>query len=211
MSQALTFDPATHTYRLGSLVLPSVTEILGAVGVRNSFAGVDPDVLERKRQLGHAVHAAAHYDDDGELEVGSLHPEVLDYLEGWRAFRADYGFLPAVLETALHDPRQLVGGTLDRAGVFNKFPGVSPDELHVVDLKCGDPNDAAAQWQIPAYASMLADSLGRADILTRPTYAVQLFPHDYKVHRYPNTLRSYREFCAFVTTFRCHYDRRPRR
>jgi hypothetical protein len=220
---ALRFDEATHTYTLGQLVLPSVTQILKATGVSTDFDRlVEEGKLTRaqlleKRELGRAAHMAAHYYDEGSLRPGTVDPRVEPYLEGWIKFREVTGFKPAILETALHHPGLLVSGTLDRAGRFERFEGCKPFDLYVVDIKLGDPEDAAAQWQTAAYAGLLQANLEKSQggpvdpmwLSVRPRFSVRLRDTGtYDLKRYDNQVTDWQEFCQFVTTYRRQAVRR---
>src|SRR5207248_265963 len=112
-----------------------------------------------KRDVGRAAHVATHYFDEGTLDPRSVDPRVDGYLQAWIDFRESTGFVPVLLETPLHHPGLLFAGTIDRAGFFSKFDGCDPRQLFTVDIKCGDPGDAAAQWQTAAYAELLGVSL----------------------------------------------------
>lgn len=210
MTTGMQFDVAAHRYTFGSLELPSVTQILKRVGVSRRWDDIPREVLETKRALGQAVHAAAHYYDEGTLDPQTLDPRVEPYLQAWIDFRDRTGFTPALLETPLQHSGLLIAGTIDRAGYFAKFEGAAPTDLHTVDLKCGDPEDAGARWQTAAYAEMLSVSLAPTSpfheplqLRIRPRYSVQLLATGrFKLHAYRDTLQDWLEFSHFVTTFR---------
>jgi hypothetical protein len=147
---AFHFDPVEHRYTLGGMVLPSVTQILAPI--KPDFSMVSADVLERKRQLGQAVHAACELDDDGDLDEGETDPLVLAYLQGWRKFRADTGALVLENERQLFHPTLMYAGTLDRSVSVN-------GETWLVDLKTVYPNP------VPSFGVQLAgyDLLRQAD------------------------------------------------
>ena len=60
-ARALTVDEASHTYRFGGALVPGVTCILRPLA---NFAGIPPDVLEAKANLGRRVHFACQLDDE---------------------------------------------------------------------------------------------------------------------------------------------------
>lgn len=210
MTQGLVFDGATHRYTFGGLALPSVTHILKRVGVSRRWDDIPREILEAKRLLGQAVHVAAHYYDEGTLDPQTLDPRVEPYLQAWIDFRDRTGFTPALLETPLQHPGLLIAGTIDRAGYFAKFADADPADLHTVDLKCGDPEDAGARWQTAAYAELLSVSLAPTSSFHQPLklrmlprYSVQLLATGkFKLHAYRETLQDWLEFSHFVTTFR---------
>lgn len=222
VARAVAYDPNGHRYTAGASALDHVTGILRGVGVSVDFerlvaeGKVTAAQLEEKRALGQAAHAATHYYDDNTLVAGSVDPRVEPYLQAWMHFRQVTGFVPALLETALWHPGLLIGGTLDRAGTFTSFVDADPRDLHTVDIKLGEPDDAAARWQTAAYAEFLALSLApgfpgldNIKMRMRKRYSVQLLPSGhYKLHVYADVINDWLEFCAFVTTFRRQAVRR---
>lgn len=229
---ALHFDEPTHVYRVGIVPVPSVTQVLRDAGISTNFQQLVEDgklsqtQLQEKREVGRAVHVATHYYDLGELKPGTIDPRVDPYLQAWISFREVTGFKPYVLETFLHHPGYLVAGMLDRAGRFERFEDLKPFDLHIVDIKTGDPEDAAADWQTAAYAELLAQNLepdspgGPCDPLwlrVRPRYSVQLLDTGhYKLTRYPKDPKDdaghqqtrWRQFASFLETVRCQRGRR---
>lgn len=217
------FDAGPHRYSAGATELPGVTTVLKQTGVSMDFerlvveGKLTAEELEEKRALGQAVHAACHYYDEGTLVAGSVDARVEPGLQAWISFRADTGFTPALYETVLWHPGLMFAGTPDRFGLFHNFAQARPRDLHNVDIKLGDPEDAGAEWQTAAYAALLAISLSMrspwysALVGALPTYSVQLLPTGrYKLHRYDDTLRRFSEFCSFLTTFRRQHARRQK-
>lgn len=214
-ARGIRFEPGPHRYYSGAAPLLGVTSVLRAVGVSLDFerlvaAGhLTALQLAEKREIGRAAHVATHFYDEGTLQASSVDPRVEPYLQSWIGFRQATGFEPALLETVLWHPGVFLGGQIDRAGKFTGFEGCDPRDLYTVDIKLGDPDDAGAQWQTAAYATMLSLSLRPTSgwyspfLGTRPRYSVRLLPNGhYKLHAYPNTLRDWTEFTHFVTTVR---------
>jgi len=173
-----TFDEIGHLYRdAEGIVVPSVTQALKASGLIN-FDGINPQVLERKRQLGVLVHKAAELYDRGEsLEEFEIPELVTEYLEGYINFRFDCGFVSTLIEERqLGEIHGMVFGMQpDRAGLIN-------DALHVLELKCGSATHPAWGVQLAAYAT---GKYGRGTKVKRA--AVQLglqFPRGYQLHSY---------------------------
>lgn len=221
-AQALRFYPEPHTYQVGMTELPSVTGILRATGISLDFVRLVAEgkltawQLEEARAIGTAVHMATHFYDEGTLEAGTVDPRAEQGLQNWIDWRELTGFVPVLLETPLHHPGLLVGGTLDRAGYFTKFEGWQRHDLVVVDLKWGDPENAGAQWQTAAYAEFLSLALAPrspwatsiAGFRLRPRYSVHLKGAKAKLNRYDDTLRDWVDFQQFVTTYRRQIGRR---
>ena len=83
---ALTFDEATHTYRVGGRVVPSVTQVIREVLAPDEYAGIPAHVLDHAAQRGRAVDRMIELDLAAELDPDSLHPELLPYWRAWQAF-----------------------------------------------------------------------------------------------------------------------------
>ena len=105
----LIYTDHDHTYRINGAILPSVTHILEATGLSPVYTG-DPWYGER----GTAVHAATWMDDQGILDESTVDPRIVGYVEAWRRFRRESGFVPIGGETPLHHPLYRYAGTPDR-------------------------------------------------------------------------------------------------
>lgn len=124
----LTFDEATHTYRYGDVVVPNVTRILDPL---TDWSRIRPDVLERKRQIGTAVHKACELDDLGTLDDESVDPLIRGYLNAYRKFTREMRPQWYAIEERLFHNMHQYAGTLDRYGTVL-------DEESLVDIKSGD-------------------------------------------------------------------------
>ena len=179
----LVFEEETHRYMLDGRELPSVTQVLADNGLRNSFLNVRPDVLERARQRGAAVHAATHYHDEGDLNESTVDPVVAPYLEAWKAFLKERQVEILALEQRIADPLYGVCGTIDRIA---RAPGVRGEI--VIDIKSGDASGVA--YQLAAYkhlAANLKPLVTNGFILNR--WAVHLHPD----RAVPYTVTAYRD------------------
>ena len=128
----LTLDEATHTYRLGDRVLPSVTQITATIA---PLFGSPRGVLEAKADLGTAVHLATQFYDEGDLDRDSLPAVVLPYLDAYVRFRQETGFKPIAVEEKVFSELYGFAGTLDRVGEFTKLKGGRRASRAIVDLK----------------------------------------------------------------------------
>ena len=122
----LTFDEATHTYRLDGTVLPSVTTILKAEGFVDTSR-----YTEYGRDRGTKVHRAIHLYDDGELDEDSLDPALRPYLEGWIRFKQESGFEVIESEGRHASEAYQFAGTLDKLGTWK------PNTPVIIDIKTG--------------------------------------------------------------------------
>lgn len=197
-STDLAFDAGAHTYTLpdGTRV-PSVTQILRATGVSTDFEALpNRDAIARKRDLGVAVHADCHAFDDDDLAWASVHPDVLPYVEAWAIFREHKRLTPIVRERAVYHPILRYAGTLD--GIFEQAGCPVPI---LIDIKCGDPEQAGARYQTEAYRAAYATAHPAFAAVER--WSVQLTPE----RRVPYVITPYADWQdaevwrAIVTTF----------
>lgn len=114
MVAGLAFDETAHRYTHNGVVVPGVTSVLN--NTLDSFACVSPEILERARVLGQAVHKATALYDLDDLVIESVDLLVLPYLEAWMKFRRETGFSPDAIEERVFHPRHFYAGTFDRAG-----------------------------------------------------------------------------------------------
>lgn len=117
----LDFDAVTHTYRIGGVRVPSVTQVC-KVASGNEYAQIPRDVLERKRAIGVALHAAIWLDHTGVLDIDSIDPAVAPYFAAWQDFVARTGFVTRLGETQLGSQRFGYAGTLDLYGIIDGTP-----------------------------------------------------------------------------------------
>lgn len=143
----LTFDEATHTYRLGGQVVPSVTQLLKPIAP--DFAGIPPAVLEAKRQLGQEVHFACQLDDEDDLDEDTVPEAVEPYLQAWRKFKADTGAEVLVNERKLAHPTLRYAGTLDR------LVRVRAGGVYLIDLKTSVSMSSHFGVQLAGYQLLL--------------------------------------------------------
>lgn len=191
---AFTFDEAAHVYRDDNgMVVPSVTQCLKAVGLI-SFDGINPAILERKRQLGTLVHKVTELYDRGEdLADYEIPDQVMEYARGYFTFCTDCNFVPSIVEA-----RQLAslygmpfGMQPDRVGEINGVP-------HILELKCGAQKHPAWGAQLAGYGAGLYGprrSLARVALQLGPQ-----FPRGYKLHPYddPTDFRAW-DSALFLT------------
>ena len=140
MSQ-LTFDAASHTYKLAGKPIPGVTTILQPL---SNFDFVKPEVLAAAQQFGTAVHLACELWDRGTLDEAALDPALAPYLAGWKAFSAEHAVSWTRIEARVVNELHWYAGTLDREGKVDGKPAV-------VDIKSGAALYPATGPQLAAY------------------------------------------------------------
>lgn len=75
----LRFSPEDHRYFEGETELPSLSKILRLGGIAQDLSGVPPHVLERKKQIGTALHLAVELHLNDNLEDDSVDEQVRPY------------------------------------------------------------------------------------------------------------------------------------
>ena len=115
-----TFDPIGHLYTIDGRPVPSVTQVLSSTGILPSFSMVDKVLLERKRQIGVALHAALHYLQQGDLDESTVDERVKPRLDAYRLFVAETGFKPIDCELRIWPTvaGMQYAGTLDVTGTI---------------------------------------------------------------------------------------------
>jgi hypothetical protein len=113
-NNGLVLEKSSHIYRLEGSILPGISGIIKAAGL------VDTKwFTEYSREKGSAVHLACQLYDENDLDEATLDPVIIPYLEGWKQFRSDTGFIPSIIERPLHSTIYRFAGTPDRAGIMN--------------------------------------------------------------------------------------------
>jgi hypothetical protein len=156
------FDEATHTYTLDGVKVPGVTSIIEPI--RPDFDRVPPDVLERKRALGTAVHLACELDDNDELE--SCDDVLQPYVQAWRRFKAEAGAVILANERRMPHLQLRYAGTIDRLALID-------GEAWLLDLKTSAGPHPSYGVQLAGYAELLAANDGPGTVKRRAS--VHLF------------------------------------
>jgi hypothetical protein len=144
----LTFDEATHVYRVRGAVVPGVTTILRPL---IDFSKIKPEVLEAKRDLGQRVHQACQFDDEGDLDESSIEHDVAPYFSAWRKFLAESGARVVHNEQQVYEPTLCYAGTLDNVLELQ-------GKRWLVDKKTSFAVPMSAGPQTAAYLRALGDS-----------------------------------------------------
>lgn len=167
----LDFEAATHTYRFGGKVLPSVSEILKPIV---DFSMVDPDVLEAAREFGQHVHLATHLFDTEQLEWSTLDPALVPYVEAWKQFIEDSGAVVIASEQPIVHQELGYAGMPDRVLSWK-------DRIVVPDLKATSVVPRSVGPQTAGYAKAYQSMHGVKKEPER--LCIHLKPGKYTVHR----------------------------
>ena len=106
----LTFEEASHTYRLDGLIIPSVTTLMKPLS-EAYYGGIDAKVLGRAADRGTSVHSAI--DLYCRFGIIDIEPELEGYFEAFKAWFKDYDVKPYATETRTYNKSLLYAGTVD--------------------------------------------------------------------------------------------------
>lgn len=155
-------DDEEHVYRFNGARVPGITSLMDAI---HSYDGVPEWVLERKAELGSHVHLATELYDTDDLSEETLSPDLVPYLEAWKAFRKDHGGRIHAVEPKLYHPRLGYAGQPDRC--------MEVDTPHdVVEIKTTSHLFNAVGVQLMAQKHLLEASMPGIHVGRR--FAVQL-------------------------------------
>lgn len=158
MREALLFDEASHTFTRGGVVVPSVTQCIGAAGLVNGYSTGAEWPRERGKRVHRAVHRLTTTSEDAAL--AELLPGDVPYFEA-----AQQWMLTAGVEVFASE--ELVDG-IDYAGWRDLRVKLRGYETPVVvDLKSG----ALPAWcglQLAAYAARLVPKHDRLAVRVLP-------------------------------------------
>ncbi len=116
--RVLSFEPATHEYRVDNVPVPSVTQLLDDAGLTPDYSVIPVPVLEHARKRGIHVDLACDLLDANDLDWRSVHPEALPFVEAWIRFREHEGYTPLAGQVPLYHPEYIYCGTPDSVGVL---------------------------------------------------------------------------------------------
>jgi hypothetical protein len=143
----LEFADLNHAYLLDGVRVPSVTQILQATGAMIDFSKIPQPILLAARDRGSAVHRAAHYWLEGDLDVVDFFatfPEYGGYLQSLMALFATGRLTTVACERRVASPLYGFAGTFDWVGLFD-------GKAALLDWATGAPSDVAKDLQTSAY------------------------------------------------------------
>jgi hypothetical protein len=161
--------------------IPGVTKIIADVGL-SDYSSINPGVLEYASQRGTYIHDATALYDQHDLDESKLDAALKPYLQAWKHFLADSGFVPELIEEQGFNDIYWYAGIVDRIGHLGR-------KKAVVDIKSG----VAMRWhgyQTCAYSMIFFPGMIplRLSVYLKPdgTYsikehAIQQFPGDKEI------------------------------
>lgn len=148
----LTFDHATHTYRLDDRLVPSVTQIVNSVRTERWT----PSDLQWYLERGKMVHRAIQLALDGTLDRCSVDHRILGRVAAAEKFVLDSAIEPTALEVQVFHPQYRYAGTAD--AIF-----VRANRRIVVDWK--GAYDKQSKLQVGLYSLASPDKISLAAIV----------------------------------------------
>jgi len=178
------FIPATHSYFVDDVLVPSVTQIL-----RPLMAHM-PDCPEAMGR-GTRAHAALHLYDEDKLDMSTVDADIQPFVNAYMAFKADSGVVIAASEKIVTS-RIGYAGTLDRIVFLN-------GHMAVLDIKCGEQLPSWVGLQLAGY-QIAASECG---VPTSKRFGLLLRPNgEYKLREFNDAL-DHDRFLAMLQTECC--------
>jgi hypothetical protein len=142
-------------YFYGKRKLPGISSRLELSGLKPKVE--DPsEAFVFAGERGTAVHRATELLDLGRLDPASVDPRIVGYVEAWRRFKAETGWINTELpEVVVADPDAGYATKVDRAGAMKG----KPEEIVVLNLKTGG-KQPWWKWQSAGEAQAFAITTG---------------------------------------------------
>lgn len=189
---ALTFDQAAHVYYWHGRPVPNVTRIIAPL---TDYSRIPPDVLERARQEGMAIHRMVELDCKDDLDLEALPAWMRPHHEAWCRFKAEAGFEPIAVEQPMYHPTLGYAGTPDLIGRAPRLKGVKGPLL--IDVKRSFFAGPAIGLQTAAYTVLWNDTEGQTAgrVPTNNRFGLQLRDDgSYRLEHYADD----EDFVAFL-------------
>jgi len=159
--QGYTFDPATHTHALNGVALPGVTSVL-----KTAHFVDDRWWNDNARDRGTYIHQCIQALHENDLDESRLLSEYAGYVEGYKTFLIEKGFIPTEVERPVCSVSRMFAGVLDLVGTFR-----GNLVLVLIDVKTGDPGEAV-KLQTAGYQFAYHEETG---VYVPERYSLQLF------------------------------------
>jgi len=140
-----TFDSESHTYRLGDVVLPSVSQIISHGGSATDYSHINKAILNRAAEIGNRTHEMiSAYHTKGSVLESNDEPVQL-YLDGYKKFIANNDIDVRESELRMYCECHMYAGTVDIVGILNGHDVI-------IDIKTtNSKNKPAWELQTAAY------------------------------------------------------------
>lgn len=209
----LTVDPVGHIYRYAGRRVDGVTTVLQELESLEDQAALiraiypdwfrDEDIpftsrrqfrekLEAAREFGTNVHAACHLWNINELDEESVDAPLIPYLDDWRRFLCETGFVVRLSETPVYHEKLGYAGTPDVEGDWI-------DTTWTVDIKSG-----VVPWTVGAQTAAYREARKPKP---RRRLCVQLTGRGYKLHEQKDPS----DFALFTSALNIHRAKAKRK
>lgn len=181
------FQESDHTYWLGSVQLPSVTQIISSCGLISEWSK-DPAAAER----GTDIHLAAKYLFQGVLDWSTVSMEIMGYIVSLDKWIEQTGVQVESCEVAGYNKQYLYAGSWDVIGRIPEYGRI------LCDLKSGPPT-AWHPLQTSAYTGIAGRGLKRGGLYLQKDGSMAKFqPH--------KDTADWGKFLAALTVYRMKED-----
>jgi len=196
----LEFEELTHTYKYNGKIVPSVTQVMSRVGVRDNdeapFNPVSGGFFvkgDTASNFGKALHTIAEAMMLGKTVT--YDPQMKPWVKGVDKFMADYNKDITVEETETMHYSKIYGycGTWDLGGLFKKLP-------LMLDWKSSVSMPKTAKIQTAAYEKLRMEKLGIRKIGHR--FAVRIFENGYEVEKRFNQKTDFNKFLSLLNVLK---------
>jgi len=160
---SLAFDEATHTYRWGGRVVPSVTQVLADL---KDWSAIPRDRLARAQKEGVAIHKMVEWHLKGVLDVDTLPGWMRQRHAALLKFQDEHRLTVRSQECPLYNSKYRYAGTYDIDGDLDGSPAL-------IDIKRSLYGGRITGLQLAGYHGLLTPNLGFAD-MSRRRFALQL-------------------------------------
>lgn len=186
----LTFNDSEHQYTLNGRAVPSVTTILAPL---TDLSHIPKEVLARKCLLGTALHQAIEYYLQNDLELDSVHPDVMPYFQAFLKFMTESRFQVEQVEARVCSLKLGYAGTYDLKGILN-------GKRVLIDTKSVASLGVAVGPQLAAYQQAHHELFPHNKIVQR--FALHLKPDgSYRLPEY----RDQRDFEIFKSCLNIYH------
>lgn len=191
------FDPISHTYRVGGVVYPSVTEVLApAETFAGVFENVPIDAFELARDRGTYVHESIALLVRGALDWTSVEPTWEPYVRAAERFLTESGLVVTGSEVPVYSEHLKVAGTIDLLGIWR-------DRQSLIDFKTSAGVPPTVGPQTAGYFLLHRDLYGGKKARTN-RYCVHLTPATYPGYRVI-PLEDTRDFSIFLSSLNLYH------
>jgi len=163
----LVFNEADHSYLLNGTRFPSVTKIIVDAGLYGDGSAYFTDY---SRDRGSFVHLAIKYYLEGTLDDSTIDPVILPYLNAWKKFETNTGFVSEITEQPMASESFMFAGIPDHIGKLNGL-------MACIDVKTGVTVFPAEQIQLAAYEILYGKPLKRFSLHLNGEEKYKLIEH----------------------------------